>query len=93
MPDLPGMQSSTVSIGKEGSMSKLTNFQIRAQIASLEAALRVDGLDCMASTPASRKRRQKLADYRLELAEREAAGLNPGTEIQGSLHGEPRRKP
>lgn len=74
-------------------MSKLTNMQIRAQIVSLEGALNRDGAAGMGSTAAARRRRKKLGDYRLELAKREAAGQNPGTEIQDSLHGEPRRKP
>ena len=70
-------------------MSKLTNMQIHATIERLEATIRQGEGDPKVSTGAMRQRRKKLADYKAELAQREAAGANPRThELQDITDGE-----
>lgn len=65
-------------------MSKLTNHQIRAQINGLEVAIaRLRGSKLTRALG-------RLQDYKAELAAREAAGSNPGTEIQARRFGEPK---
>jgi hypothetical protein len=63
-------------------VSKLTNYQIAAQIRGLEAA--ISGATQRGDVDAVRRRQKKVSEYREELEQRQAAGLNPGTEIQGS---------
>ena len=70
-------------------MSKFTNMQILATIERLEATLKQAEADPKASSSAMRQRRKKLADYKAELAEREATGADPRThELQDIRYGE-----
>jgi len=72
-------------------VSKLTNMQIRAQIASLEQG--VGRCEMKGDERGYTRRKEKLDRYVAELAEREAAGSDPRTiEIQEVRHGEPRPK-
>ena len=69
-------------------MSKLTNMQIRATMERLEAGIRQGEADARASTNTMRQRRKKLADYKAELAQREAVGADPRThELQDIRYG------
>lgn len=68
-------------------MSRLTNMQIAAQIASLEARIRMDA--AVGDGAAVRRRAKKLQAYREELAGRQARGESPGAaEIQRSTYGQ-----
>jgi hypothetical protein len=63
-------------------------MQIRATTERLEATIREGEADPKASSSAKRQRREKLADYKAELAERDAARADPRTnELQDITYG------
>ena len=66
-------------------MSKLTNAQIRATISGMEITVR--RLAEKGDKAGARLTLAKMLGYRAELMAREAAGENPGTEIQTSRNG------
>jgi hypothetical protein len=66
-------------------MSKLTNCQIRARIYGLQASL--SAAAARGDVNRARSLSRRIEDYTAELAERQASGLNPGTEIQAVRFG------
>lgn len=67
-------------------MSKLSNCQIEAQIQGLRAGIAL--ASARGDRAGIRRRQRRLDAYLEELAERRAAGLDPGAEIQAVRLGE-----
>lgn len=67
-------------------VSKLTNCQIRALLPGMEGT--AEKYEREGKRSQARRVRRRLEAYRAELAGREAAGAEPGTEIQTVRHGE-----
>ncbi len=83
-----GLRAALGWTGREAypTMSLLTNCQIRATIRGMETTVQRQA--AAGNKAGTRRTLAKMLGYRAELMAREAAGENPGAEMQTVRHGE-----